>query len=70
LFEELPNEFPAFGAVIVEGFVGPFAGDEHAASGDSEVFELVGFALAASRCHGVAGALGLHAVEEPHGAAR
>jgi hypothetical protein len=35
LFEELPNEFATFGAVIVEGFVGPFAGDQNTAPGDT-----------------------------------
>jgi hypothetical protein len=44
--EELPNEFAAFGAVVVEGFVGPFAQD--AAPSDAEVFRSVGLALAAS----------------------
>jgi hypothetical protein len=66
--EELPNEFAAFGAVVVEGFVGPFTGDQDAASGDTEVLGLVGFALAATRGHGVSGALGLDAVEQPDGA--
>jgi hypothetical protein len=70
LLKELPNEFAAFGAVVVEGFVGPFAGDQDAASGDAEVFGLVGFALAASRGHGVSGAFGLDAVEQPDGATR
>ena len=69
-FEELPNEFAAFGAVVIEGLVGPFAGDQDAASGDAQVFGLVGFALAASGCHGVPGAVGLDAVEQPHRAPR
>jgi hypothetical protein len=48
-FEELPNEFAAFGAVVVEGFVGPLSGDQNTAPGDTEVLGLVGLALAASR---------------------
>jgi hypothetical protein len=51
LFEELPNEFAAFVTVVIEGFVGPFPRDEDAASGDAEVFGLVGFTLAAARGH-------------------
>ena len=69
-FEELPNEFAAFGAVVIQGLVRPFAGDQDAASGDAEVFGLVGLAFAASGCHGVAGALGLDAVEQPERTAR
>ncbi|MDQ4030789.1 MAG: hypothetical protein M3332_00380 [Actinomycetota bacterium] len=68
--EELPNEFASFGAVIIKRLVGPFAGDQDAASGDAQVFGLVGLALAASRCHGVPSALGLNPVEKPHRAAR
>jgi hypothetical protein len=68
--EELPNEFAAFGAMIIERFVGPFARDQDAAPGDAEVVGLVGFALAASRRHGVSGASGLDAVEQPDGATR
>ncbi|PZS23059.1 MAG: hypothetical protein DLM60_03300, partial [Pseudonocardiales bacterium] len=59
LFEELPNEFAAFGAVVIEGLVRPLPGHQNAPAGDAEVFGLVGFAFAASRCHGVSGALGL-----------
>jgi hypothetical protein len=33
--EELPNEFPTFGTMVVEVLVGPFPGDEHAAPGDA-----------------------------------
>jgi hypothetical protein len=68
-FEELPNKFAAFGAVVVQGFVGPLPGDQDAASGDAEVFVLMGFALAPSGRHGVSGTFGLDAVEQPHGAA-
>jgi hypothetical protein len=68
--EELPNEFAAFSPVILQRFVGPFAGDEDAAAGDAEVFGLVGLALAPSRDHGVPGAVGLDAVEKPHRAPR
>ena len=68
--EELPNEFAAFGTMIIQSFVGPFAGDQDAASGDAQVFGLVCFAFAASRCHGVSGAFGLDSVEQPHRAAR
>ena len=67
--EELPNEFAAFGSVVIEGLVGPLPGDQHAASGDAQVFGLVGFAFAVSGGHGVAGAFGLDAVEEPYRAA-
>lgn len=69
ILEELPNEGAAFGAVIIECFVRPFAGDQDTSSGDAQVFGLVCFAFAASGCHGVAGALGLDAVEQPEGAA-
>jgi hypothetical protein len=69
-FEELPNEFAAFGAVVVKGFVGPFPGDQDAASGDAEVFVLVGFVLASAGGCGVSGAVGLDAVEQPHRAVR
>jgi hypothetical protein len=65
-FEQLPNEFPAFGAMVLEGLVRPFPGDEHAASGDTQVFEFVGVAFASSGCHGVPGAFGLDAVEKPY----
>ena len=66
MLEELPNEFAAFGAVILQRFVGPFPGDEDAASGDAEVFGLVGFALAPPGGHGVPGAVGLDSVEQPY----
>ena len=68
--EELPNEFTAFGAVVMQGFVGPFAGDQDAAAGDAQVVGLVGLALAPSRGHGVPGAVGLDAIEQPHRAPR
>jgi hypothetical protein len=68
-FEELPYECAAFGAVIIEGLVGPFVGDQDTASGDAQVLGLVCFAFAVSGCDGVAGALGLDAVEQPEGAA-
>jgi hypothetical protein len=61
-FEELPNEFPTFGAVVAKGLVGPLPGDQDAAAGDAEVFVLVGFALASARGCGVSGAVGLDAV--------
>src|SRR5262249_7569054 len=38
--EELPNEFGTFGPVVLQGLVGPFPGDQHAPSGDTEVFGL------------------------------
>ena len=69
LFKQLPNEFGAFGAVVVECFVRPFAGDQDTSSGDAQVLGLVCFAFAASGCDGVAGAVGLDAVEQPDGAA-
>jgi hypothetical protein len=68
--EELPNEFPAFCAVIIEGLVGPFSGDQHTASGDAQVFGLVGLAFAASWRHGVSGPFGLDSVEQPHWTSR
>jgi hypothetical protein len=67
--EELPNEFAAFGAVVIESFVGPFTRDQDAAPGDTEVLGLVGFALAATRGHGVPRAFTLDAVEQPDRAA-
>jgi hypothetical protein len=70
LLEELPNEFTALARWSSRVFVGPFAGDQDAASGDAEVLRLVGFALAASGCHGVPGAFGLDAIEQPDGATR
>jgi hypothetical protein len=66
LFQELSNECAAFGAVIVEGFVGPFPGDEDAAPGDAKVFDFVGVAFASSGCHGVPGAFRLDSVEQPY----
>jgi hypothetical protein len=69
ILEELPYECAAFGAVIIQRLVGPFAGDQDAASGDAQVLGLVCFAFAVSGCDGVAGALGLDAVEQPEGAA-
>jgi hypothetical protein len=45
LFEELPNECATFGAVVIEGLVGPFAGNQDAASGYAKVFGVVSFAL-------------------------
>ena len=66
LFEQLPNKFATFGPVFVEGLVGPFTGDEDAASGDAQVFGFVGFALAVPGGHGVPGAVGLDSVEQPH----
>jgi hypothetical protein len=67
--EELPYEFAAFGSVIIQCLVGPFAGDQDASSGDAEVLGLVCFSFAVSGGDGVAGALGLDAVEQPEGAA-
>jgi hypothetical protein len=64
--EELPNECATLGPVVVEGLVRPLPGDEHAASGDAEVFVLVGFALASAGVCGVSGTVGLDAVEQPH----
>jgi hypothetical protein len=37
-FEQFPNEFTPFGAVIIQSLVRPFAGDQQAAPGDAEVF--------------------------------
>jgi hypothetical protein len=61
----LPNEFGAVGAVVVEAFVGPFPGDEHAAPGDAQVLGLVCLASASSRSDRVSGAFGLDSIEEP-----
>ena len=69
LSKELPNEFAAFSAVIIEGLVRPFPGDQHAAPSNTQMFHLVGFALALAGCHGVPGALGLDAIEKPDRAA-
>jgi hypothetical protein len=70
LLEQLSNKCAAFGPVIVQSLVGPLAGDEHAAPGDTQVCESVGFALAAPRDQGVSGAFGLDSVEQPHRTAR
>jgi hypothetical protein len=64
--EQLPNEFAAFGPVIIQVFVGPLARDEHAATGDAQVFEAVSFALAPPRDQGVSSALGLDPIQQPH----
>lgn len=69
LVEELPYEFAPFSAVIIKGFVRPFAGDQDTPSGDAQVLRPVCLALAASRGHGVAGTLGLDAVAQPDRAA-
>jgi hypothetical protein len=69
LFEELAYECAAFGAVIIQRLVRPFTGHQDTPSGDAQVLGLVCFAFAASGCDGVAGALGLDAVEQPEGAA-
>jgi hypothetical protein len=34
-FDELPNEFAAFGAVVIQALVGPLAGHEDATAGDA-----------------------------------
>ncbi len=65
-FEELPNECAAFGAMVIEGLVGPLPRYQHASPGDAQVFGFVGLALAASRGDGVPGAFGLYSVEQPH----
>jgi hypothetical protein len=64
--EELANEFTAFDAVIVQGFVGPLSGDQHPAPGNAQVFQLVSFAFALPGSHGVSGAFGLDAIQQPH----
>ena len=69
-FEKLPNEFAALGTVIIQAFVGPLARDQHPAPGNTQVFELVSFALAASGCHGVSSALGLDPIKQPYRTAR
>jgi hypothetical protein len=63
LFKELPNEFAAFISVVVEGFVGPLPGDEHAPPGDAEVLGLVSLALTPPGSHRIPGAFGLDTVE-------
>jgi hypothetical protein len=55
----------AVGAVVGEGFAGPFAGDQDAASGVAEVFAAVGFAFAPAGDLAGSGVLGLDAVAEP-----
>ena len=64
--EELPNERATFGPVVIQGLVRPFAGYQDAPPGDAEVFGFVGLALALPGCHGVSGAVGLDAIEQPH----
>jgi hypothetical protein len=56
---------PAVRPVVGEGFAGPFAGDQDAASGVAEVFAAVGFALAGPGSQARPGVLGLDAVAEP-----
>jgi hypothetical protein len=67
LFEKLPNKFTAFGSVIVEGLVRPFAGDQNAPSGNTQVLEFVSVSFAPAGSHGVAGAFGLDSVQKPYG---
>jgi hypothetical protein len=70
ILEELPNEFSAFGAVVIECFVGPLPGHQDAAAADAQVFGFVGLAFAQSGRQGVSGAVGLDSVEQPHRAPR
>ena len=55
----------AVGAVVGEGFAGPSAGDQDAASGVAEVLAAVGFAFAVSGAQAGPGVAGLDAVAEP-----
>ena len=68
LLQQLPNKFTTLRAVITEGLVRPFAGDQDTSSGDAQVLGLVCLAFAPSGCDGAAGALGLDAVAQPEGA--
>jgi hypothetical protein len=34
-FKELPNECAGFGTVVIEGFVGPLAGDQDSTSANA-----------------------------------
>jgi hypothetical protein len=49
LVEELPNEFAAFGAVVIQGLVRPLPGDQDTAPSNAQVLGFVGFAFAASQ---------------------
>jgi hypothetical protein len=51
--EEFPNEFATFSAVVIQCLVEPFAGDQHTAPGDAQVFGLMRLALATSWRDGV-----------------
>jgi hypothetical protein len=62
----LPNELATFGSVIVEGLVRPLARDQNPASGDTQVFKLMGFALAPSGSGRGPGAFGLNSVQQPY----
>ena len=53
--------FPV-GAVVGEGFAGPFAGDQDAAARVAEVLAAVGLALARTRPEALAGVFGLDSV--------
>jgi hypothetical protein len=66
LFEELPNEFAAFGAVVIQGLVGPLPRDQDTTASDAQVFGPVRLVLAVARSHGMSDAFGLNAVEQPH----
>jgi hypothetical protein len=66
LFKELPNEFAAFGAVVIQALVRPLTRDQHPPPGDAQVFELVGFAFAAPGRHGMPSTPGLDPIEQPH----
>jgi hypothetical protein len=65
LFEELPNERAAFGAVVIQGLVRPLPGHQDATPGDAQVFGLVGLALAPPRGYRVPSAVGLDSVQQP-----
>ena len=56
------------GAVVGEGFAGPFAGDQDPVARVAEVFAAVGFAFARAGGQAGSGVFGLDAVAEPVGA--
>jgi len=49
--EELPNEFAAFGPVVIQRLVRPLSRYEDPSPGDAQVFGFVSLALAPPWCH-------------------
>src|SRR4051794_400071 len=67
--EQLPHEVAAVGLLIRGGLAGPLPGDQHAAAADAEGAAFVDLALAVAGFQPGPAVLGLHAVEQPVGAA-